>query len=168
MEQLDIHNFSQRLKRAELNLEGSNPVSRRNADLILKFARHCATLGLGKPRITKYLGHLRLVAERLGKDFDRATREDIEGLVYGVHGAISSSPLISSPHISASVSNPLISAPRALEASSFTGIWDSRFLPLFLSLSPRYRRTPFPPSSPRFVGDSRPDDHPIKKFRPVG
>lgn len=81
---MDIHNFSRRLERAELSLEEMSLISRRNADLIRGFAKHCAALGLGNPRITKYLNHLKLIAEKLKKDFDKATKEDIEKLVYEI------------------------------------------------------------------------------------
>jgi site-specific recombinase XerD len=81
---IDIHGFAERLRRAEEDIRDPNPLSRHNAELISRFAEHCTARGLGKARIVKYLGHLRRIAEWLGKDLEGATRQDIERLVYRI------------------------------------------------------------------------------------
>ena len=60
-----------------------NPISKRNTALISEFARHCETLGL-KPRVAKYVMHLKRLADWLRKDFDQATKPDIENLVHRI------------------------------------------------------------------------------------
>ena len=80
-EGIDIHDFDRRLERAERKLKKRNPISARNSEILSEFERYCAALGMSKARIAKYMISLRIVAERLGKDFDRASRRDIERVV---------------------------------------------------------------------------------------
>ena len=58
-----------------------NPISGRNSRLISKFLDHCVSILLGNARVAKYAGHLKELAELLGKDFEEANREDIERVV---------------------------------------------------------------------------------------
>jgi site-specific recombinase XerD len=83
-ERIDIHDFDQRLAAAQRAVSTGNPVSKRNSEFIAKFGEHCVSTGLGKARITKYTLHLKGLAERLGKDFDAAGKEDIERVVGGI------------------------------------------------------------------------------------
>jgi len=78
---IDIHEFDKRLSRAMDLVEKANPISDQNARLIREFKEQCVTEGLGTKRITKYVYTIRTLAEILKKDFDKATRDDIELLV---------------------------------------------------------------------------------------
>lgn len=48
------------------------------------FERALLSEGVSEARVAKYLVYLRVLAQRLGKEFERATREDVEGLVLWV------------------------------------------------------------------------------------
>jgi len=79
--QIDLHGFKVRLERAERLVEFRNPISTRNSELIKRFEDYCFSEGLSEARVVKYLQSLRKIAEWLGKDFDKATKEDIERFV---------------------------------------------------------------------------------------
>jgi len=79
---IDIHDSRARLLRAERRLH--NPLSRRNWELIKRFESSLFSEGLSVRRVEKYLDTLRKICEVLGKDFDEATREDIERVVYRI------------------------------------------------------------------------------------
>jgi site-specific recombinase XerD len=81
MDEIDIYEIDQALTKVEKMVGSHNPISERNSELIKDFEAHCFTSGLTKIRIVKYMRYLRKIAERLGKDFDSATREDIERVV---------------------------------------------------------------------------------------
>ena len=77
----DIHNSSLMYERARENVEKST-ISRRNRDLILSFDRICQIEGLGKPRRTKLVSTLVILArDYLKKDFDKVTKEDLKDTV---------------------------------------------------------------------------------------
>jgi site-specific recombinase XerD len=76
---IDIHDFRGRLAAAERMLH--NPLSERNRGLILEFERKLMSEGLSAVRVEKYVETLKKIAEMLGKDFDAATKDDIEDLV---------------------------------------------------------------------------------------
>jgi len=73
-----IHNYQGRLKAAEKTLK---KLSERNRKLILDFENHCFAEGLSVPRIVKYVHTVKNIARILGKDLDKADKEDIERLV---------------------------------------------------------------------------------------
>ena len=56
-------------------------ISDRNRQAILDFVDECRANNLSFARRVKYLYTLPILAERLGKDFDSATAEDIKKLV---------------------------------------------------------------------------------------
>ena len=74
---INIHNFKVRLKGAERRLH--NPLSERNRALIAEFEKKLLSEGLSSVRVEKYVEVLRKIGELLGKDFDAATKSDIEG-----------------------------------------------------------------------------------------
>ncbi|MCL7385518.1 MAG: hypothetical protein LZ158_04050 [Thaumarchaeota archaeon] len=76
---IDIHDFRGRLAAAERRLH--NPLSERNRGLILEFERKLMSEGLSAVRVEKHVETLKKIAEMLGKDFDAATKDDIEDLV---------------------------------------------------------------------------------------
>lgn len=79
-QEIDIHNWPQQLSCAERKLF-PNPISPRNLELIKRFVNHAKARGLSTSRITRYIFTLRQFAEWLSKDFDSATKEDIERIV---------------------------------------------------------------------------------------
>ena len=77
---LDIHDFRKRTEYAVIRLEESN-LSGRNKKLIFSFRDFCVLEGISIGRIERYLCVLRLLAEILKKDYDKATKNDIVKLV---------------------------------------------------------------------------------------
>jgi len=76
----DIHDFKLRAEYAVRRLKDSD-VSERNKKLILSFRDFCVLEGISVGRIERYLCVLRLLAELLKKDYDKATKNDIIKLV---------------------------------------------------------------------------------------
>ena len=79
---IDIRDFRGRLSAAERRLR--NPLSERGRGLILGFERKLMSEGLSAVRVEKYVETLKKIAETLGKNFDAATKRDIEDLVFRV------------------------------------------------------------------------------------
>ena len=79
-EVIDIYDYERQLT-AGLRLLRKEKISKRNKSLILKFQQYGILQNLSKPRIIRYLTTLRLLAGYLKKDFDKATKRDIEKLV---------------------------------------------------------------------------------------
>ena len=77
----DIHGYEGRLRSVEKLIDRENPISHRNAELLKSFEKQLLLEGLSVGRVVKYLHHLRVVAEMLRKDFDEATRADIEEII---------------------------------------------------------------------------------------
>jgi len=78
---IDIHNFERQYEIAQRTLLASN-TSERNKTLIHQFCDACLLRQVcGKVRLIRALGALGLMARHLGKDFDKATRTDLEQLV---------------------------------------------------------------------------------------
>jgi site-specific recombinase XerD len=78
---IDIHGYEGRLRAVERRLWEGNPLSERDAEVLRMFERQLLSEGLSAGRVAKYLHHLKVVAEMLGKPFEEATREDIEEVV---------------------------------------------------------------------------------------
>lgn len=74
---MDIHNFSKRIELAEQRLKSSE-IPEKNKKLILEFVEHITRLGLSKGRIAKYLETLPKIGKEIGKEFDMATKKDVE------------------------------------------------------------------------------------------
>jgi hypothetical protein len=89
---IDIYNYDLRLERAIKAVLGS-ALSKRNKELILGFRDQAVIEGIGKPRIVKYLGVLRIFGVRLGKDFDRADIQDLKRVMMLIQGNSSYSVL---------------------------------------------------------------------------
>jgi len=75
MANIEIHDFSARLKRVEASLH--NPLSPHNVELLQQFEKSLFSDRIGLARITKYLGMLKRLAEMVDKDFDKVTRQDL-------------------------------------------------------------------------------------------
>lgn len=79
--------MAEKIELYRVNIEGrlialkEAGISPKNAELIAQFVEDLKAEGLTEFRLVKYLGHLRVLAERLGTDLDRATEEDLRKLV---------------------------------------------------------------------------------------
>jgi integrase/recombinase XerD len=81
---LDIHHFDHQFDLALRHLQQSD-VSPRNKQFIEQFCDACLVRQVcGKVRLIRALGALGLLARDFDKDFDQATREDLERLVTGL------------------------------------------------------------------------------------
>jgi len=56
-----------------------------NSKLIENFLNNCVATGIGKLRVIKYTQQLKWLSENLEKNFDKATRKDIENLVVKIN-----------------------------------------------------------------------------------
>jgi len=78
---LDIHSFEKQYTAIEEQLRKAD-ISQRNKDLILQFRDTCLLQQVcNKVRLIKIIGELLLAARDLHKDFDQATKEDLQRLV---------------------------------------------------------------------------------------
>jgi integrase/recombinase XerD len=78
---LDIHNYPRMYAQAEALIERST-ISARNKDFIARYRDACLLQQTcGKVRLIRVMGVLLLAANALAKDFDVATREDLQHLI---------------------------------------------------------------------------------------
>ncbi|MDQ6891106.1 MAG: site-specific integrase [Acidobacteriota bacterium] len=78
---LDIHNYEKQYALAEREVKQSE-LSDRNRSLILSYRDACLVKGTcGRVRLVRVMGVLLLYGRMLKKDFDQATKEDVEGLI---------------------------------------------------------------------------------------
>lgn len=81
---LDLHNYQRMYLLAEAQVRQSS-ISDRNKDFIFRYRDACLLQQTcGKVRLIRVMGVLVLVAKLLGKDFDQASREDLQRLVSGM------------------------------------------------------------------------------------
>ncbi len=77
---IDIHNYEKRLEGALRVVERSD-ILPENREKILKFHKYCFAEGLSIPRVVRLLQYLHKIALWLGKDFEKATKDDIVDLI---------------------------------------------------------------------------------------
>lgn len=78
---LDIHNYPRMFAQAEAQVQQST-ITQRNKDLIFGYRDACLLRQTcGKVRLIRVMGVLLLFGRSLGKDFDQASREDVQQLV---------------------------------------------------------------------------------------
>jgi len=78
---LDIHNYERMYARAAAQVSESD-LSTRNKDLIFRYRDACLLQQTcGRTRLIRVLGVLLLAGRQLGKDFDAASREDLQQLL---------------------------------------------------------------------------------------
>jgi len=80
MEKLNLYNEKKLLDQAINKLKRSR-ITRRNKKLIMDFVEYSFARGLTTVRVVKYIFHLTKLAELLGKDFDKATKKDIQRVI---------------------------------------------------------------------------------------
>jgi integrase len=83
--QIDLHDYGRRLERAIRFLNVHTKVSRKNKQKILQFLERLKAEGLSLARQTGYVQRLTTIAVMLGKDFEEATKQDIEKLMKAVN-----------------------------------------------------------------------------------
>lgn len=81
---IDIHQFDEQFAAATAHVEAST-ISARNKQLIRSYCDACLLRQVcGKVRLIRVMVVMTILAQRLGKDFDQATREDLEQLIAGL------------------------------------------------------------------------------------
>jgi len=74
---IDIHNYSEQHKRAKQRVIKAD-ISKNNKDYVLKFDKLCQLENLGAARRIRIIGALIPFAELINKDYDKATKEDLQ------------------------------------------------------------------------------------------
>jgi len=82
---IDIHNYPRRLERAIKFLNAHRGVSEHNKTLVLQFLDRLKAEGLSIARQAGYVQRLTTIAIILGKDFEAATKQDIEKLAEAIN-----------------------------------------------------------------------------------
>lgn len=77
----DIYGYDLTLKRKIENIRKSTSISKNAKKKIFEFQKYCVAVGLSPARTLRYLYDLPRIAEYLGKDFEKATRKDFEGVL---------------------------------------------------------------------------------------
>ena len=77
---IDIHDYGKQLERSLARIKSDKRISKRNKQLILDFHSRLLADNLSTPRLVYYTNKLALIAAWIGKDFDKATRADIEAI----------------------------------------------------------------------------------------
>lgn len=70
-----LYDFDYELENVKYRIEGLEEDE--NIELILKFIKKLFAEGLSKPRIVKYANHLKVLSEKMGKNFMEVNKEDI-------------------------------------------------------------------------------------------
>jgi len=77
---MDIHNYDKIYQKTLESVKQAN-ISKRNKELIFSMVNDLVLKNISKPRLVKYLGTLKLIAMKLGKDLDKATEEDLKKFI---------------------------------------------------------------------------------------
>ncbi len=77
---MDIHNYEKQYESALDQVRGAQ-ISAKNKELILRFNEALVLENISKPRLVKYLNTLKIVAERISKDFDETSIEDVKSFI---------------------------------------------------------------------------------------
>lgn len=81
---LDIHRYDRKYEDAMKSVRRS-ALSDRNKDLIQRYRDACLLKNVcGRVRLIRIMGALTVMGVALDKDFDRATKDDLQGLVAGL------------------------------------------------------------------------------------
>jgi len=80
MERICIHNFQRQYDWYVKRL-GEIGMSKHNMEIVLRFKDMCFLNGLSKVRVVKYLRFFVFLSSVFEKDFEKAVKEDIEGIV---------------------------------------------------------------------------------------
>ena len=75
---IDIHDYDKQLKSVLKRIRQNEKVSETNKKNILSFYQRLLADNLSKARVIYYLNRLLMIGTWIKKDFDRATRKDVE------------------------------------------------------------------------------------------
>jgi len=89
--ELDIYNYERIIVRELQGIENAD-ICKKNKKLILEFKDYLVRDNISVPRIIKYMGTLKLIALKVGKDFDKLTKKDAEKFVSLIQGNTAFSP----------------------------------------------------------------------------
>jgi integrase/recombinase XerD len=70
-----LYDFDRRLERMKTKIRGLE--EKENAEVILKFLNQLFAEGLSKPRVLKYATHLKMISQKMGKNFSEIDRDDV-------------------------------------------------------------------------------------------
>ena len=65
----------------ELKRLKESDLSRENKDIIMDFQNYLFSKGTGEQRTSKLMGQLRRIALHMDKDFEKATRKDVQSVI---------------------------------------------------------------------------------------
>ncbi len=83
---VDLYNYKRKLKRKIEMIRGLKDISKDSRDRILKFQRDRIAEGIGHARILRYLDDLPRIARLLGKEFEKATADDMRQVLHEIEG----------------------------------------------------------------------------------
>jgi integrase len=81
---IDLYDYRGKLKRKIEMIEGLRDISGNSKDNILKFQRDRIAEGIGHARILRYLDDLPKIARLLGKDYGKATADDMRRILHEI------------------------------------------------------------------------------------
>jgi integrase/recombinase XerD len=70
-----LYDFDRRLERMKRKIGGLE--EKENAEVILKFLNQLFAEGLSKPRVLKYATHLKMISQKMGKNFSEIDKDDV-------------------------------------------------------------------------------------------
>lgn len=82
-QRIDIHDYDRKVLAAMKKINES-ALTEHNKNILPGYANQLRLAGIGNARIIKYLGTLRIIGLALGKDFESATKQDLERFMLGV------------------------------------------------------------------------------------
>jgi site-specific recombinase XerD len=80
----DIYQSQKRLERKVSKIKQDKSISAHNRKTIFEFQNHCTAEGIGNARVLRYLNDLPKLAVLLQKDFNNATKKDIENVLSAI------------------------------------------------------------------------------------
>jgi len=80
---IDIHNYDRMLKSAILQVKNAE-ISEKNKKIIMKLYSDLLISGISKPRLCKYLNYLKIIAQRVNKDFDKMDIDDVKEFIRSI------------------------------------------------------------------------------------
>ncbi len=85
MQQESVYKTISNLEKEKKLLMENKSISERNKEIITNFIQYKKFKGLSEARLLKYYNRLRQISLKLSRDFDKAGKKDIEGLVIQIN-----------------------------------------------------------------------------------
>ena len=83
----DVYNYHRRMEREITILKEDSAISDANKETIMQLVDYAFSQGISIGRVVRYFFDLKTISRYLGKDFDKANREDIQALLLKVRDA---------------------------------------------------------------------------------